>query len=74
MKEKTVKTESISSLIRKMELNDLCLPSFQRDFEWTPLQMALLLESIVRHYPIGTFMFLQYIENKDLGKNSFVKT
>ncbi len=73
-KEKDVKNCTIEFLVREMKRNHICLPSFQRDFVWKPKQMALLIESIVRHYPIGTFIFLRYLENRDLGKNSFVRT
>lgn len=74
IKEKDVKNELISELIKKMKRDYICLPSFQRDFVWEPRQMALLVESIIRHYPIGTFIFLRYLENRDLGKHSFVGT
>lgn len=71
---KDVTPESVFDLIRKMKKGVFCLPSFQRDFVWKPAQMALLVESVVRHYPIGTIICLRYIENRDLGKNSFVGT
>jgi uncharacterized protein with ParB-like and HNH nuclease domain len=74
IKEKDVKSEFISKLVQKMKNDYICLPSFQRDFVWEPKQMAMLIESIVRHYPIGTFIFLRYLENRDLGKHSFVGT
>jgi hypothetical protein len=74
VKEKDVKDELILELIKKMKRDYICLPSFQRDFVWEPRQMALLVESVIRHYPIGTFIFLRYLENKDLGKHSFVDT
>lgn len=70
-KEKDVKPELINSLIKKMKVDSVCLPSFQREFVWKPKQMAMLVESIIRHYPIGTLLFLRYLENTDLGKNSF---
>jgi uncharacterized protein with ParB-like and HNH nuclease domain len=34
VKEKEVKNELISNLIKKMKNNYICLPSFQRDFVW----------------------------------------
>ena len=74
VREKDVKNEFISDLINKMKRDYICLPSFQRDFVWNPKQMALLIESVIRHYPIGTFIFLRYLENRDLGKQSFVGT
>lgn len=70
--EKKVEQLSISKLIHTMNNNKVCLPSFQRDFVWNPEQMAKLIESVVRHFPIGTLLFLKYDSNKDIGINSFV--
>ncbi len=36
--------------------------------------MAMLIESVVRHYPIGTLMLLDADGNEDLGKHSIVGT
>lgn len=71
---KSVKKEKIVKLIYKMKKDILALPSFQRDFVWKPEQKAKLIESVIRNYPIGTFMLLPYSNNKDLGLNSFVRT
>lgn len=73
-KQKSVLELPIPALIGRMTKNRICLPSFQRDFVWKPDQMARLLESVVRHYPIGTMMLLDANGNDDLGKLSFVGT
>jgi hypothetical protein len=73
-KEKDVDQLSITDLVEKMNDDHVCLPSFQRDFVWKPDQMAKLLESVIRHYPIGTIMLLVAKGNEDLGKLSFVNT
>jgi hypothetical protein len=52
--------------------NKLCLPGFQRQFVWTPTQIAKLMESIVRHYPIGTLMLLRKHGNPNLGAEPFL--
>jgi len=52
--------------------NKLCLPSFQRQFVWPPTQIAKLMESIVRHYPIGTLMLLRKHGNPNLGAEPFL--
>lgn len=72
--QKSVLELSIPDLIDRMKGNRICLPSFQRDFVWRPDQMARLLESVVRHYPIGTMMLLDAKGNDGLGKLSFVGT
>lgn len=43
--------------IKKGLLNgDIKLPRFQRDFVWDPKKMARLLDSVVKGYPIGSFI------------------
>ncbi len=42
----------------------LCLPEFQRDFVWKPAQVADLMMSIMREYPIGWLTFLDYKKNR----------
>jgi hypothetical protein len=73
-KEKAVAQLSITTLVDRLNSDHICLPSFQRDFVWKPDQMAKLLESVIRHYPIGTIMLLVSKGNEDLGKLSFVNT
>ncbi len=73
-KVETMKLDGKEGIISKINIDKYCLPSFQRDFVWKPEQMAKLIESIIRHYPIGTFLLLNYERNKDLGKYSFNKT
>lgn len=65
---------SIPKLLSQIETNELCLPSFQRDFVWTPDQMAMLIDSIIRQYPTGTIMLLKREHNMTFGKRSFVET
>ena len=59
MRNKATAPENILNLLQMVTENKLCLPSFQRQFVWTPTQIAKLMESIVRHYPIGTLMLLK---------------
>jgi hypothetical protein len=72
MRNKATAPESISSLLRMVTENKLCLPSFQRQFVWTPTQIAKLMESIVRHYPIGTLMLLKKEGNPNLMAEAFL--
>lgn len=71
MKEKDVREISIEKLISEMNHNAICLPDFQREFVWSPDQMAKLIESVVRHYPIGTFLLLNAKMNPDIERRSF---
>lgn len=48
---------SFSSLIGDIEKGNIKIPQFQRDFVWSRDKSAKLLDSIVKGYPIGTFIF-----------------
>lgn len=49
--------KQFSSLMNDIERGTLKIPRFQRDFVWTVEKSAELLDSIVKGYPIGTFIF-----------------
>jgi hypothetical protein len=68
---KKVDRRSIPDLLKEISRKKLGLPSFQRDFVWKPMQMARLIESVIRNYPIGTLMWLPYESNKDMGVSWF---
>lgn len=44
------------SLFDQIRNGTIKIPQFQRDFVWTKLQSARLLDSIIKGYPIGTFI------------------
>ncbi len=48
---------TFSSLMSDIEKGITKIPQFQRDFVWTKEKSAKLLDSIVKGYPIGTFIF-----------------
>lgn len=64
----------ITDLISDINQDKVCLPDFQRDFVWKPEQMAKLIESVIRQYPIGTLMFLKADSNQKFGRRSFKGT
>ena len=45
------------SLINDIEKGSIKIPQFQRDFVWPLEKCADLLDSIVKEYPIGSFIF-----------------
>jgi len=47
---------TFSSLISDIEKGIIKIPQFQRDFVWSKEKSAALLDSIVKGYPIGTFI------------------
>lgn len=44
----------IRRLIERISSGDIRIPAFQRDFVWEPDQVAFLLDSIYKRFPIGT--------------------
>jgi len=47
----------IREAIEAIQDQEYILPSIQREFVWTPSQIELLFDSIMRDYPISTFLF-----------------
>ena len=62
---------TIRQLIDRVTQGDIRIPAFQRDFVWEPDQVAFLIDSIYKNFPIGTVIFWQTDERlkieKDLG-------
>ena len=60
-----------SHLMTDIESGQIKIPRFQRDFVWSLIQSAKLLDSIVKGYPIGTFIFWRTRERlrsvRDIG-------
>ena len=50
-------TRTFSSLISEIEKGQIKIPQFQRDFVWTIQKSAGLIDSVIKGYPIGTFIF-----------------
>lgn len=46
-----------TTLVSDIEKGEIKIPQFQRDFVWTLQKSSALLDSIVKAYPIGTFIF-----------------
>ena len=49
-------TESLSDLMYKVTSGKIKIPQFQRDFVWNLNKSASLLDSIIKGYPVGTFI------------------
>jgi len=48
---------TIASVLRGVQTQDYVLPAIQREFVWSRLQVARLFDSLMRTYPIGSFLF-----------------
>jgi Protein of unknown function DUF262 len=58
-------SESIAVVVNRLN-NRYFLPAIQREFVWQPDQIVRLFDSIMRHYPISSFLFWELQEqNRD---------
>jgi len=61
--------KQFSSLMDDISSGRLKIPQFQRDFVWDIKKSAGLLDSIVKGYPVGTFIFWKTKERLRAVKN-----
>ncbi|BAZ13389.1 hypothetical protein NIES4071_52280 [Calothrix sp. NIES-4071] len=63
---------TIRKLTERVASGDIRIPAFQRNFVWEPDQVAFLLDSIYKRFPIGTVIFWKtdnrLTSEKDLGR------
>ncbi|WP_030169930.1 MULTISPECIES: DUF262 domain-containing protein [Actinomycetes] len=63
--------ENYSDLLSQIRSGQIKIPQFQRDFVWTINRSAALLDSVIKGYPVGTFIFWKTDERlrsvKDIG-------
>ena len=50
---------ALLTLSVEIEKGSVKIPQFQRDFVWTKQKSAELLDSVLKGYPIGTFILLE---------------
>ena len=63
--------ETVKNIVEK--INDkYFLPDIQRDFVWKPSQVYILFDSLLRDYPISTFLFWK-LDGKFLEQNKIKK-
>lgn len=69
--------KNYSSLINEVKSGQIKIPQFQRNFVWDIRSSAKLIDSIIKGYPIGTFIFWRTDEElrsvKDIGNISLPK-
>jgi hypothetical protein len=58
------KSITIQQVIKDIDQKKLYLPALQRKFVWGKHQIQLLLDSLMRNYPIGTFLFWKLSRKK----------
>lgn len=50
---------TVSKAIESIQSHDYVLPAIQREFVWSPEQIEKLFDSLLRGYPVGSFLFWQ---------------
>ncbi|MGH7851172.1 MAG: DUF262 domain-containing protein [Thermodesulfobacteriota bacterium] len=58
--------EAVENIHRKKYL----LPAIQREFVWEPEQIEKLFDSLMRDYPIGSFLYWQ-VEKENIGNYQY---
>lgn len=71
------KSETVSYLVKNIDSDKLVLPAMQRNFVWPEDKIKGLFESLIRQYPVGTFLFWELsgdtIEQEGYTFNYFLK-
>ena len=66
------------ALFLEIDSGQIKLPMFQRDFVWSKEQTAKLIDSILKGFPIGTFIFWKTREElrsyKEIGNHKLPDT
>ena len=61
---------SIKEAINNVDKKKYFLPAIQREFVWSPYQIERLFDSLMRDYPISSFLFWE-IDKENIGKYQF---
>jgi uncharacterized protein with ParB-like and HNH nuclease domain len=64
--------KSIKEVVEMIGRNEVYLPAIQRKFVWTHEQIESLFDSIMRGYPIGTFLFW-FVRGRKKNEYTFYK-
>lgn len=62
---------TIGEAIARIESRQYLLPAIQRKFVWSSDQIEVLFDSIMRGYPINTFMLWKVVDNKTKNNYKF---
>ena len=55
---------TIRDAVKRIQQREYLLPGIQREFVWQPDQICRLFDSLVRGYPIGSFLFWRVNEDR----------
>lgn len=61
---------TIKEVLEKIEKRDFLLPAIQREFVWSQDQVLTLIDSLMRGYPIGSFLLWE-VGAESVGKYTY---
>ena len=61
---------TIADALQRVEAGEYIIPVIQRDFVWKTKQIERLFDSLLREYPIGSFLFWE-VSRDILGRYPF---
>lgn len=61
---------TIAAALERMHRHDYVLPAIQREFVWGPDRICRLFDSLMRGYPVGSFLFWR-LNGESTGRYTF---
>ena len=61
---------TIATALRLVQKNELILPAIQREYVWKPSQVIKIFDSVLRGYPVGSFLSWKVLP-ETIGKFKF---
>jgi len=65
---------TVRDALDAVQRHDYALPAIQREFVWSAEQICMLFDSLLRGYPIGSFLFWKVAPENCAGRSTVVST
>ena len=65
-----IKNMTIESATKSIDKRNFFLPAIQREFVWDTDQISALFDSLMKDYPISSFLFWK-VEKENIGSYNF---
>ena len=63
---------TIADVLEKIRRDEMAMPAIQRDYEWDAGRIEWLFDSLMREYPISSFLFWE-VRGESVGRYKFYK-
>ena len=67
------RSQTYHELFQGIESGSIKIPKFQRDFVWSKEQIAALIDSLLKGYPVGSFTYWETTDElrhvRDIGNH-----